>query len=680
MPDPHGDAPAPAAADAALLKGRYRLLDVVGEGGMAIVWRAEDTELRRTVAVKVLREQFARDPEFLDRFRSEARAAAGLNDPGIVSVFDVGEDGGRHFLVMEYVAGSDLKDVIRAEAPLPAHRAIEIGARVARAVAAAHAQGLVHRDIKPQNVLVAPDGRMKVADFGIARAVSAAGMTAPGIVMGTVHYVAPEQAAGQPATPASDVYSIGVVLYEMLAGRVPFEAESSLGVAMKIMSEEPEPLAVVNPRAPEVLVRIVERAMAKDPATRFPDAGALADALEQYGRWSAQQTAPLATAAAPEVAPDPGATRTMATPLAVPPQGAPSARPGRPARRVPAGPLLDWRGLGLAVAAAIALGGLIPLWLGVVDRIGGGGTAAGSGGVLQGLPGFPDAPSPTPGPTPTPAPVWVRVPGVVGKDQVAAERELRSAGLAASDEPVVEQGVPLGQVVRQQPEEGTEVLEATVVKLYVSAQGSVVVPAPGADYSATELALQQAGLVAKYLEEWTGDDAGRGRILRLNPPPGLSLPLGGTVNVHVDGGTWLGMGVTFEDGVYLAGGSLPAVAAPAGGTLSFTPLWEAVGQVSRDYGARALLTDPSGFGTVHGEARQPLSPDRPSSGWTVGEQVRGAPLSVVVDPATPPGNYSLWLEVFAAGAEDAKLPVAGLPTRRVVDALVEVAEVTITAP
>lgn len=673
MPDPNGHAP----ADAALLKGRYRLLDVVGEGGMAIVWRAEDTELRRTVAVKVLREQFARDPEFLDRFRSEAQAAAGLNDPGIVSVFDVGEDGGRHYLVMEYVAGGDLKDVIRAEAPLPAHRAIEIGARIARAVAAAHAKDLVHRDIKPQNVLVGPDGRMKVADFGIARAVSAAGMTAPGIVMGTVHYVAPEQAAGQPATPASDVYSIGVVLYEMLAGRVPFEAESSLGVAMKIMGEEPEPLAVVNPRAPEVLVRIVERAMAKDPAARYRDAGALADALEQYGRWSAQQTAPLATAAAPEVAPDPGATRTMATPLVVPPgrTAAPAAPAGRPAK----GPLLDWRGLGLAVAAAIALGGLIPLWLGVVDRIGGDGAAAGVG-VLPSLPGFPAAPTPTPGPTPTPTPVWVRVPGVVGMDQVAAERDLRAAGLAASDEPVVEQGVPLGQVVRQQPEEGAEVLEDTVVKLYVSAQGSVVVPAPGPDYSATELALQQAGLVAKYLEEWTGDDAGRGRILRLNPPPGLSLPLGGTVNVHVDGGTWLGMGVTFEDGVYLAGGSLPSVAAPAGGTLTFTPLWEAVGGVSRDYGARALITDRSGFGTVLGEARQPLSPDRPSSGWAVGEQVRGAPLSVVVDPTAPPGSYSLWIEVFVAGAEETTLPVAGLPTRRVVDALVEVAAVTITAP
>jgi len=675
MPDPNGLGTAPAA-DAALLKGRYRLLDIVGEGGMAVVWRAEDTELSRTVAVKVLRDQFARDPEFLDRFRSEARAAAGLNDPGVVSVYDVGEDGGRHFLVMEYVAGSDLKDVIRAEAPLPAHRVVEIGARIARAVAAAHAQGLVHRDIKPQNVLVAPDGRMKVADFGIARAVSAAGLTAPGIVMGTVHYVAPEQAVGQPATLASDVYSIGVVLYEMLAGKVPFEADSSLGVAMKIMGEDPAPLSEVNPRAPEVLVRIVERAMSRDPASRYQDAGALADALEQYGRWSAQQTAPLATAAAPAVAPDPGATRTIARPAF--PAGARTVPPAKPVGARPRAPLLDWKGLALAVAAALALGGLIPLWLGIIGRIGGEPEVYGNG--LPSLPGFAARPSPTPGPTATPTQVWVRVPGVVGQDQVAAERAIQSAGLAASEEPVVEEGVPLGQIVRQQPEEGTEVLEATVVKLYVSAQGSVVVPQPGPDYSSTELALQQAGLVAKYLEEWTGSDATRGRILRLNPPPGLSLPLGGTVNVHVDGGTWYGLGVTFDDGVYLSGGSLPATAAVAGGSLSFTPLWEAVGQVSRDYGVRAIVTDGSGFGAVHGEVRQPLSADRPSSSWTIGEQVRGAPLTLAVDPATPPGAYVLWLEVFVNGAEDEKLTVAGLPTRRVVDTLVEVSDITITAP
>lgn len=678
MPDPNGfgDPSAPAPADAALLKDRYRLLDIVGEGGMAVVWRAEDTELRRTVAVKVLRDQFARDPEFLARFRSEARAAAGLNDPGVVSVYDVGEDGGRHFLVMEYVAGSDLKDVIRAEGPLTAHRVVEIGARIARAVAAAHAQGLVHRDIKPQNVLVAPDGRMKVADFGIARAVSAASMTAPGIVMGTVHYVAPEQAAGQPATLASDVYSIGVVLYELLTGKVPYEADSSLGVAMKIMNEDPLPLAVANPRAPEVLVRIVERAMARDPAERYPDAGALADALEQYGRWSAQQTAPLATAAAPEVVPDAGVTRTMASPVVAP--AGPAGKPVPPGGRRPRVPLLDWKGLGLAVAAAIALGGLIPLWLGIVGRIGGGEMEASNGGLPRfvGL----EKPSPTPGPSATPTQVWVRVPGVVGLDQVAADQAIRSAGLAASEEPVVEQGVPLGEIVRQQPDEGTEVLEATVVKLYVSAQGSVVVPQAGSDYSTTELALQQAGLVAKYLEEWSGNDASRGQVLRLNPPPGLSLPLGGTVNVYVDGGTWYGLGVTFDDGVYLNGGSLPSMRVSAGSVLTFTPLWGAVGQVSRDYAVRAIIADGSGFGAVYGEVRQPLSSARPSSGWTVGEQVRGEPLAITIDPATPPGDYALWLELFVSGEEDAKLTVAGLPTRRVVDTLVEVSAITVNTP
>lgn len=275
-----------------LLNRRYRLDEVVGQGGMAVVWRAEDMLLGRVVAIKVLRDQFASDPEFLSRFRSEARTAAALNDPGVVSVYDVGEDKGVHFLVMEYVPGQDLKQVIRAEAPLDPGRTVRIATALARAVGQAHAIGMVHRDIKPQNVLVTPDGRMKVADFGIARAVAAAGMTAPGVVMGTVHYLAPEQASGDAATFASDVYSLGVVMYEMLTGRVPFTAESGVGVALKIIHEAPVPVDHVNARVPAVLASIVARAMARDPAERYANATALAEALESFLRWSDQHTAP----------------------------------------------------------------------------------------------------------------------------------------------------------------------------------------------------------------------------------------------------------------------------------------------------------------------------------------------------------------------------------------------------
>ena len=273
-----------------LLNERYQLLDVIGEGGMAVVWRAEDSLLGRQVAVKILRDQYAADPEFLARFRREARAAAALNDPGVVGVYDVGQDALRHFLVMEYVAGQDLKSVIRNEAPLPVERVVHIGTALGRAVAAAHSVGLVHRDIKPQNVLMTPDGRTKVADFGIARAVAASELTAPGLVLGTVHYVSPEQAAGGQATPASDVYSVGVVLYEMLTSRLPFDADSTLGVAMKIMHNDPSPVEQANPLVPAGLAAIVRRAMARRPEDRYPEAGALAEALSGFWRATEQVT------------------------------------------------------------------------------------------------------------------------------------------------------------------------------------------------------------------------------------------------------------------------------------------------------------------------------------------------------------------------------------------------------
>ena len=425
----------PNTVEPQVLAGRYRLENVVGEGGMAVVWRATDTILHRTVAVKVLRAQYASDPGFLARFQSEARAAAALNDPGIVAVYDVGQDGGRQYLVLELVPGEDMKAVIRREAPLAPERVVRHGAALARAVAAAHKIGLVHRDLKPQNVLLTPDGRLKVADFGIARAVADAGVTAPGIVMGTAHYVAPEQAAGGTATPASDVYSLGVVLYEMLTGHVPFDADTAMGVAMRIMHEDAPSVTSLNPLVPERLAAIVSRAMARRPEDRYADAGALAHVLEAYLKWSQQDTdigsspvlapareqpikpvakpssavaasaatgKPVVTGLSPE--PNRDAMSPEAIPLAgavSPPMPHPAAGPASaaartsperkaapsrsPASRVvtgdsspePAGPLFDWTGLILALVAAAALAGLIPLWYQVYLR---GGASGGTGG------------------------------------------------------------------------------------------------------------------------------------------------------------------------------------------------------------------------------------------------------------------------------------------------------------
>lgn len=647
-------------ASSDVLNGRYRLLEIVGEGGMAIVWRAEDMELHRTVAVKVLRSQFSSDPEFLERFRTEARSAAALNDPGVVSVYDVGQDESRHYLVMEYVPGRDLKALIREESPLPPGRAVEIAERVASAVAAAHAEGLVHRDIKPQNIVIAPDGRIKVADFGIARAIAAVGMTAPGVVMGTVHYLAPEVAGGQPATPMSDVYSIGVVLYEMLTRSVPFEADSSLGVAMKIMNDEPVPVDQANPAVPAVLAGIVQRAMAREPEERYRDGRALHEALERYREWSQQTTGEMQLGATGAAA-GAGAARSSA-----------NAGPTAPGARSKGGPLLTWKGLGLAGVAILALAGLIPLWLALQARIGGGGepaSADGAGATGPAPTAYITAPA-----APTEAPRYVEVPnfeGMVYEDAVPA---LEALGLGASYEPDQAPGVPVGRVFDQVPQAGAEVEEGTVVKLKVSQEGPIPIPQVTQDYATTEQILQSAGFVPQRIPEWSGDQAAAGTVLRLSPSPGNRLPAGSPVKVYVASGPWMPLGVTFEDGVFLEGANVYKSALVPGEALRIEPVWSVAGdaQPSRSYEARLLVTGPDGVGPVQGETRAPLSGDRPTEQWPIGESIPGAPLELALDGGTPPGSYGLWLGVYPVGQPDDPLALAGLQPVLTADALVRV--------
>lgn len=263
-----------------LLANRYRIQEKVGEGGMAVVYRALDVVLRRVVAIKVLRPQYAGDQEFVDRFRREAQAAASLSHPNVVNIFDVGQEDDVHFIVLEYVQGKNLKELVREHGRLSPRRSVQVARAVARALEAAHQRGLIHRDIKPHNILITPEGRVKVADFGLARATSAATLTETGVVIGSVHYFSPEQARGDVVGPASDIYSLGVVLYEMLTGTVPFRGDSPISVALKHLQDEPPSPREHDPRIPEWLDQVVMRALAKDPHERFPSAAAMAEALE----------------------------------------------------------------------------------------------------------------------------------------------------------------------------------------------------------------------------------------------------------------------------------------------------------------------------------------------------------------------------------------------------------------
>ena len=320
---------------------------------MATIYRARDAQLERDVAVKLLRPEFGKDPDFLARFRDEARAAASLNHPNITAVFDFGEDASGPYIVMELVDGQDLGAILRDNGPLAPRQAARVSVEVAKALHAAHVRGIVHRDVKPSNILVGRDGRVKVADFGIARALTESQLTLPGVTMGSVHYFSPEQARGEPATVASDIYALGIVLFESLTGQRPFSGDGAAAVALARLTTTPPRPSALRPGVPAPLDTIVQRAMALEPAARYATAAAMASALEGYladaagaGDGAAVAGAAVAGAAAATLA---GSTVASAqarpNPVPYPPdayaRSAPPAAPVSTSGAPPPPPILD---------------------------------------------------------------------------------------------------------------------------------------------------------------------------------------------------------------------------------------------------------------------------------------------------------------------------------------------------
>ena len=320
-----------------ILNGRYRLGQTVGEGGMAVVYLARDLLLNREVAVKVLRDQYASDEKFLERFRREGQIAAGMTHPNVVSVYDVGKDHELHYIVMEHIKGPNLKELIYRQGPFSVDGAVFIIGQVASALDYAHQRGLVHRDIKPQNILVDREGNAKVVDFGIAKGMRDPGLTETGTGMGTVHYVSPEQARGFDIGPASDLYSTGVVLYEMLTKTLPFEGDSAVSIAMQHVSNVPVPPSTHNPDIPPQIDQIILKALAKDPADRFPSGAALETALRFWrDPLPASRSQPVAPVATPSRRPPPSGTgRRRRSPARRPVQGPPVAARPAPGNRTP---------------------------------------------------------------------------------------------------------------------------------------------------------------------------------------------------------------------------------------------------------------------------------------------------------------------------------------------------------
>jgi eukaryotic-like serine/threonine-protein kinase len=326
-----------------LLAERYQLGELIATGGMGSVYRAMDTHLGRPVAVKVLKRVLADDATFLERFRREARAAAGISHPGVARVYDYGELSSEPFMVMELVDGDTLAQRIANQGRLPWQQAFAIAEQVASALSAAHAHGVVHRDVKPANILIDRSGRVKVTDFGIARAVRATTLTRPGMVLGSANYVAPEQAQGNPVGPAVDLYSLGCVLFESVTGNTPYQGRSAVAIATQhVSSPVPDPRDQV-PELPPAAAALIMRSLGKQPGDRFPDAAAMAAALAaaRAGRDPAAPSQDVTTAL-PKLPPQSPAGPPSGPPA--PPPSAPGLGPGAPGRdpRLEITPPLGW--------------------------------------------------------------------------------------------------------------------------------------------------------------------------------------------------------------------------------------------------------------------------------------------------------------------------------------------------
>ncbi len=341
-----------------LLNQRYQLLERLGSGGMAEVYRARDLMLERSVAIKVLRADYSSNQEFQDRFRQEARAAANLSHPNIVTVHDFGFDQGQLFIVMEHVPGTDLKSLLRKRGRFTVEEAIPIMVQACAGIGYAHRAGLVHCDVKPHNLLITPDLRLKVTDFGIARALST---IRPGdrddVVWGSPQYFSPEQAKGQAPSPASDVYSLGVVLYEMLTGTLPFHATTADELARMHIHAQPHPLSEYLPDVPILLEQIEAKVLSKEPSARYRTADQLGRVLQRFGTVR-EPIIPPQLALTPEAVNN--FEEIPPTPVYAPlPDPLPVAAYEEPPLQLD----IDWGTLGLGLLALIAIGGLIPLWI-----------------------------------------------------------------------------------------------------------------------------------------------------------------------------------------------------------------------------------------------------------------------------------------------------------------------------
>lgn len=576
-----------------ILARRYELQELIGGGGMADVYKAQDKLLDRAVAVKILHQQYANDAEFVEKFRREATAAAKLAHPNIVNIYDVGEDGGSQYIVMEYVSGPTLKEVIQQKGCLEPIEAVRIAKEIASALESAHRNNLVHCDIKPHNILVMPDGHIKVTDFGIARAVSASTMTYSGSVMGSVHYFSPEQAKGTVITTKSDVYSLGVVLYEMLTGQLPFNGETSVSIALKHLQEEPVPIRQINPSIPPVLEAIVQKAMSKDPADRPSSTELYADLNQAKAMLADRGTSQEA------VSNDPFATRMIPR---ITPEMMAEQRSERPTNK-PIGSREDYqpqyqpqeeKSIFKSKSFIAVLVGILLMGFFVGSFL--------SFGKFW-------------------SSAEINVPDVVGKSSVVAQQILEDKNLRVKIVEANDDSVPAGQVVSQYPEAGAKVKEQRLVTITVSKGGQeLTMPdLKSMSRSNAEEKLKKMGLkLGAVFEENSKEPAGT--VINQDPRSGSKITKGQTVDITVSLGekkkeitvqNYTGLSVDSAksnleaNGLSLGGISEEASTRPKGTVIGQSP---SAGSTTTEGGSVSLIISSGSSGGAKSDSNQAPTP------------------------------------------------------------------------
>ena len=602
---------------------RYQLFKKIGEGGLAEVFQAQDMSLGRMVAVKVLREQFTRDPTFLVNFHREAQSAAKLSNTYIVAVYDFGQYQNRPYIVMEWISGSDLRTRLDQRVKISVEQTIEYAIQICSAVGTAHRAGLVHGDLKPGNILITPANQVKVTDFGLARALGESSMDDDEVVWGTPAYFAPEQASGDMMLPATDVYAIGIILYEMMTGRLPFVGIDDQDTARKQLYEAHVPADQIDSKIPEPVARIIDAAMAKSPNERFLTADHLREALIMYKQGSLTLTSQQAPISAVVGSPVHGSTSAVQSPSRKPkPTPArPAARPNKQANG------LDLVMLGLGLAAIIAVLGLVPLFVAVYNAYANPAISANA----------------------------VQVPDVVGLEEVEARALLVGLGLQmVVDGEASHPTWPAFTIIQQSEQAGAAVPVGTAIRVVLS-QGPALIEMPnvvGLGFDEAQQLLTSLDLIPQKYEDWSVEPPSQ--VIAQEPAPGSLVANRTLSTLVVSSGSRTPVGANFGGEILLNAYEIPRLQYKSGEQIRLVFFWQTLAVPNADYNLFIHLTTPEG-GIVSEIDTQPQGGPRFTTNWQIGEIIVD-PYQLPIPPSTPAGNYQIRVG-FYNPATNTRVPI-----------------------